>query len=134
MFEAQLKEDLKTIFKAQKISYDQPSDVKEQECLWVQVEQPNFTFRDKVQRCKVTGTCTMFGNSEKLTFGYFARCIAEMPKALQSRFFFSDIDANTKFYQNIVQRDFSFVYFLDIQYDPDQGTLTSVELTTITED
>lgn len=134
MFENQLKEDLKLIFQPEKVTYQQPSEIKEQSVLFVNVEQPNPTFRDKVARFKVSGKCTMFGNSDKLTFGYFARCIRGASKELNSKFHFSEIDANTKYYQNLVQRDFSFVYFFETEYDPDTGSLTSVEFETITED
>lgn len=134
MFEAQLKEDLQIIFKPEKVTYQQPSDVKEQSVLFINVEQPTPTFRDKVARFRVTGKCTMFANSEKLTFGYFARCIAGASKELHARFHFSEIDANTKYYQNLVQRDFSFVYFYETEYDPDTGTLESVEFETIIEE
>lgn len=134
MFEAQLKEDLTVIFKAQKVTFDQPSSIKEQDFLFVDVEQPKITFRDKVVRCKVSGKCTMFGNAEKLTFGYFARCIAAAPASLNRRFHFSEIDANTKYVNNLVQRDFSFVYFFEDEYDPDTGEVTSVEFETIIEE
>ncbi len=134
MFENQLKEDLKLIFKPEKVTYQQPSNLKEQSVLFVNVEQPQATFRDKIARFKVTGKCTMFGDSEKLTFGYFAKCISGASKELNSRFHFSEIDLNTKYYQNLVQRDFSFVYFYETEYDPDTGLITSIVFETVTED
>lgn len=127
--EKQLEDDLKIIFGAKKITYEQPSDLKEQECIFIEMEEPKTSFRDKKIHIVVSGRGSMFGNSEKLTIGYFAKCIERMSKELSKRFHFRNVDANTKYFGNLVQRDFSFVYFFDDQYDPDTGTMTSIQLT-----
>lgn len=108
--------------------------MKEQECLFISIEDNQVRFKKKLKRYRLEGRLTMFAQSDKMPVDYFATRIFEMPKALQARFFFSEIDANTKYYQNLVQRDVSFIYFFETQYDPDTGTITSVEVETITED
>lgn len=132
--ETQLKEDLAVVFKPIKISFGQPSDIKEQECLFINIEETQVRFKKKLKRYRVEGKCLMFAQADKMPVDYFATHIFEMPKALQARFFFSEIDANTKYYQNLVQRDVSFVYFYETEYDPNTGTIESVEVETITED
>lgn len=129
MFEKELESKLKKIFGVKKVTYDQPSDTREQECLFLEVEVPNNSIKDGRALARVTGKATMFGSAEKLHFGFFSKAIRQASIDDTRPFFFSDIEANTKFYQNIVQRSFSFVYFFTTQYDPKIGTLTSVEIT-----
>ena len=58
----------------------------------------------------------MFGNNDKLTFGYFSKRIAKSDPEDTKSLFFYDIESNTKRFQNIVQRGFSFIYFFNSQY------------------
>jgi hypothetical protein len=128
MFEKKLAEQLQKIFDVKKVSYDQPSpETYEQEALYVEIETSWNTFGKKRVRAKVTGNVTMVGPNDKIPFGFFSKAIHEADKSLTKDFFFFDIEVNTKRYQNLVQRGFSFVYFFDSQYDPDTGSITSVE-------
>lgn len=132
--ENQLKEDLAIIFKPEKVTFGQPSDIKEQQVLFINIEKSDVRYKKKLKRYKVEGKLTMFAQSEKMPGDYYSTHVYEMPKALQARFFFSEFDANTKYYQNLVQRDVSFIYFYETQYDPDTGEITSVTVETTTED
>lgn len=132
--ETQLKEDLAIVFKPQKVTFGQPSDIKEQQVLFINIEETKTTFKKKKKRYRIEGKATMFAQSDKMPADYFGTCIMESPKAINARFFFSEIDANTKYYQNLVQRDVSFIYFYETQYDPETGLITSVTVETTTED
>lgn len=128
MFEKALQEKFKTIFQLKKVRFDRPSDeTPEQQCLFIQVDTPHVTIKDKQQRARVAGQAVVFAEAEQMPFGYIAKKIAAADKALTKDFYFFDIDQNSRTYVNIVQRSFSFVFFFNSQYDPETGTITSVE-------
>lgn len=132
MFEKELADKLKSIFKCTKVTFDEPGPkvdmAKEQGTLFVNVEMPKFTFSDGRVKAIVTGSASMFGRNDALTFGYFATSIEEAPYDLTKDLFFSDFEANTKRFRDIVERGFSFTYFFNSQHDPDIGTITSVDI------
>lgn len=129
MFESTLEQKLKTIFEVKKVTYAEPSPMGEQECIFVEVTDSLNSIKDGRAKAKVTGTITMIGQGEKLPFGFFSKQIAKAKRELTADLFFYDFEQNTKRFQNIVQRTCGFVYFFDAAYDPDQGTITDVELT-----
>lgn len=129
MFEKALEEKFKAIFKVAKVTYDQPGSSQEQEALFVEIENSYNSFSDQKEKARVTGKAIMFGNNEKLTFGFFSKAIAQADPNLTKDLFFFDFEANTKRFQNIVQRGFSFVYFYDGQYDPDTGSIEEIDFT-----
>lgn len=126
MFEQDLEDKFKAIFNVKKISYDSPGESQEQECLFIQIEEPKFTFKDGGVKALVTGKAIMFGRNDALTFGFFAKCIAQAAAALTKDLFFEDFESNTQRFRDKVQRGFSFTYFFNSQYDPAIGTITSV--------
>lgn len=129
MFEKELIEKFKRIFGVEAVTMAQPVGSTEQEKLFVEVENPKMRVSPPVAVARVTGTASMFGNGEKLPFGFFAKRIAQADHADIKDFFFSDMEQNTKMMGNLVQRSFSFVYFFRGQYDPDQGKIETVDLT-----
>lgn len=129
MFENKLKEDLKSIFKVKKITYDQPSNMDEQDCIFVEIESSNNQIRDGRVRAQVTCTATIYAQNDKLPFGFVSKAIKQSDPTITKNFFFYDLEQNSKTYQNLVQRSFSFVYFFSGQYDPNIGNIDEVELT-----
>ena len=127
MFEATLEAKFKTVFDVKKVSYSLPGESEEQECLFVEVESARNQVTDGNIKIVVQGKASMFANGDKLPFGYFAKKIAEHLSDTKDLFFF-DIEANSRIYQNKVQRGFAFVYFFNSQYDPDLGTLNSIDI------
>lgn len=130
MVENVLSEKLKKIFRVKKVSFDDPGEAGEQECLFINVENAVNSVRDKVIKQKVVGTLTMFGTNQKLPFGYFSKCIQEADPADTKDFHFHDFETNTRRFKDKVQRGLSFVYFFSSQYDPEKGTLNEIEFTT----
>ena len=125
MFETTLTEKLQKIFELEKVTYDLPGESKEQECIFVQVENVKSQVRDGLYHAKVQGKVVVHAESSKLPFGYLSQRIAAHPDDTKDLFFF-DLEENTRLYENIVSRGFSFVYFFNSQYDPAIGTITSV--------
>ena len=127
MFEASLKNKFKSIFEVKKVTFDDPGDAQEQECLFIEIENARNVIKDDRAKSMVTGSCVLYGNNDKLPFAFFSKKIKEADAALTKDLFFYDIEQNTRTFRNIVARGFSFIYFFDTQYDPDQGTINAVE-------
>lgn len=129
MFEKELIQKFQRIFGIEAVTFDQPGSSQEQEKIFVEVDLAESRISPPMARARVTGTATMFGNAEKLPFGFFAKRINAASPEDTKDLFFSDIEGNTKIMGNLVQRSFSFIYFFRGQYDPDQGKIESVTLT-----
>lgn len=130
MFEKQLESKFLKIFNCKKVTFDQPGQSQEQEVLFVEIEVAKNIVKDGQVVSKISGSASMFGNNDKLTFGYFSKRIAKSDPDDTKSLFFYDIESNTKRFQNIVQRGFSFIYFFNSQFDPETGSIDSVTFTT----
>ena len=128
MFEKELAEKMKAIFKVKDVTFDAPGDSREQDKLFIEVEDPKFRITDKKARAMVTGKGTMFGRNEALTFGFFSQAIAIADNALTKDLIFRDFETNTPRFRDIVERGFSFTYFFSTQHDPAVGNMTSVDI------
>ena len=133
MFEADLTEKLQTIFGFKNVSFDLPAETVEQEKLFVAIETCRSHVKDAIIKAKVTGKIHVHVNREKMPYGYFAKRIAEAPGEITSDFFFYDIEENTGRYLNIAERSASFVFFFSTQYNPEVGTMTSINFEQVTE-
>lgn len=128
MFEKELAEKMKAIFAVDEVNYDAPGDSREQNKLWLEIESPKFTFTDKKAKAIVTGKGTIFGRNDALTYGFFAKAIANAKNELTKDLFFSDFETNSNRFRDIVERGFSFTYFFNSQFDPAIGNMTSVDI------
>lgn len=131
MYEKHLIESLKKIFDLKKVTLSAPGESPEHECLFVDIETSRVKISEKRAKIRATGRCRLFGNSDRMPFGYFSQRIEASDRQDLSPFFFYDLEENANLIQNIAERSMSFVYFFDGQYDPDQGTLTSLEIEVI---
>ena len=127
MFEKTLQATFEKVFDFKKVRYDQPGESREQETMFVEVENARASVVDGEERARVEGKVTVFVEHDKMPFGYFAKCIEAHPAECKDLFFFA-FEENQRLYGNIVQRGFSFVYFFRSQYDPDLGTLNQVNI------
>lgn len=126
MFEKALEEKLKRIFHVKKVVYDQPGESREQDCIFIEVEQARNRVSDARFLSRVNGNLIIFGRSKELPFGFFSKAIAEADLELTHDIAFFDFELNSKYFRDLVQRTVSFVYFFDSQYDPDVGSITSM--------
>lgn len=118
---------LKRIFDLDKVTFDNPGESNEQNCMFIQVEKADVRIRDGRQISKSMGTLRVFANADKLPYGFFAKKIAEASPVDTERFFFG-AEENLGTFQNIAERRFSFVFLLDSQYDPALGTISEVNI------
>ncbi len=128
MFEEVLSEKLKKIFSMKKASYNQPGDSHEQGVLFIDVVNARTHIKDALQVARVNGKIRIYAQHEKMPFGFFTKAIAQAEGDQIADLFFYDLEENDSRYQNIVERSASFVFFFSSQYDPDVGTLTSLNL------
>lgn len=131
MFENSLKEKFETIFEISKVTYDQPGESKEQECLFINVEKCLNKVVDGHFYCRVRGKGFVFAQAGKIPFGYFSKKINKSDPALTKDLHFSEIEESENLYENIVQRSFTFVYFFNSQYNPVVGNIEDIEIEAI---
>lgn len=129
MFEKELAERLRLLFKMKKVTFDQPGESNEQDCIFVSVENPRIRFKDGRATARVSGKITIQGNSERIPFGFLSKAYQEADSALKKDIVFLNMEQNEKYYRNLVQRTCDFVYFFSTQYDPNMGTIDSVDIT-----
>lgn len=127
MFEAKLKSSIENIFGLDKVSFDVPSEHQEQECVFIQIVRAKPTIKDGRQLCLVEGTVRVFANSEKMPYGYFMKRLRDAPETDTKGLVFFDFEENAGTFRNITERSLGFRYFFDSQYDPEIGTITSIE-------
>ncbi len=131
MFRSILTDQFKRIFALEKVTFSAPGESQEQECLFVDIQRSRNRIKDGRALARVTGSLTIFGNADKLPFGYFSKCISkassDQPADVAGLFFF-DFEENSLVTQNIVQRSCSFTFFFNSQYDPEVGSITSITL------
>jgi len=134
VFENQLKETLRAIFQFKKVTYDLPSEeMPEQECLFINIDRSRNTIKDGRQFAMVTGSMAVWANRDKLPFGFFSKKIQEADISLTKDLYFYELEDNTRTILNICERRGSFTYFFNSQYNPDLGTIESVDIDITTE-
>ncbi len=126
MFEAELKDKVQRIF-GTKVSFTLPGESQEQECIFIDVQSAlNFIKKGK-EISTVRGTLLMYANSDKMPFGFYSKKIMLADPSLTKNFYFYNMDGNSKTIQNIVERRCDFVFLYSNEYDPNGGSLTSVD-------
>lgn len=135
MFRASLKEKFERIFDLPKVTFDSHGDKefvhddsKEQLCIFIEVSESLNYIQDSQAIAKVTGTGTVFANSDRLPYGYFSKKIHAAAIEDVKDLFFYKLEENAGQMVNIDQRSFSFIYLWKAQYNPNQGTLNQLEV------
>ena len=127
MFRKELKRKLSEIF-AMSVSFQKPSDdTPEQEIIFVEIDDSQSKVTHGKQVAKVNGSLVMYAPQEKLPFGFFTKKINQAGAELNQGFFFYGMDENKKTYVDLVERRCRFVFLYSGDYDPEAGTMTSVE-------
>ncbi len=127
MFESALSDKLMKIFDMKKVSFNLPSDMQEQETIFIEVDSSKNGIKDRLQVAKVTGKIRVFANQDKLPYGYFSKKIKEASNEDTKDMFFYNFEENAGTIQNITERNLGFIYFYTGQYDPSIGSITSLE-------
>ena len=129
MFEKELEGKFQRIFDFKKTSFREPSVDQEQEHLFIKIESAKNAVRDKKFVGIAKGKIHVFASSDKLPYGYFTKQLAKSKAADLQGLFFFDFEENSGTIDNIVERTCSFIYFFDIQYDPDLGLMDGFDST-----
>ncbi len=133
MFRSDLERRLKSIFGFSKVSFDAPSDAYEQDTLFIEIEQcKSNTSAKGIASAYVAGHFTTFSQVGKMPYGFYNKKIKEADAELTRAIFIFDADQNVLSsnarFQNVEERRTRFVFLYSAQYDPNQGSLTSLEL------
>lgn len=128
MFEKKLKNKFEKIF-GMRATYDLPSEGKEQERIFISIESSRNKVTHGSESAKVQGVISIFGNSDKLNFGYITKCINNADFKDTSDLFFYNIENNSRYYGNLVERRAGFIYLYKGDYDPNQGEIREIDYT-----
>lgn len=128
MFKKSLQDKLIKIFAIEKVSFDKSSKENEQGCLFVEVESCNSSIKDDLEVCRVRGKIKIYTTSDKLPYGFFNKRIQLSDTKHTKDIFFHDLEENSSYYGNLVERTMSFVYFFSGQHNPIVGRIKSIEL------
>lgn len=136
MFKNDLQRRLCKIFDVEKITYDAPGDSFEQDTIFIAVAKCTTRVSDMNggrETAKVEGSLTMYSQNNRLPFGFFNKRIEKADKQYTDNLFFYDIDVDVETsparMQNIHERRVGFIFLYDSQYDPERGSMTSLDLT-----
>ncbi len=102
-------------------------EVKEQNVLYVDVVNSVGTTKQGRAIFKVSGDIFIYAPNDKLTFGYFNKCLEKADPSDSLDLFFHKIDYSGEYMGNLVERRCSFVYFYSAQYDPEAGEINEIE-------
>ncbi len=124
--------DLKVSMDLSQIKFSDKGYSGEQETLFVEILSSMTKIKDAREVARVNGKCTVFANGDKLPFGYFNKQI-DLAGAECADLFFHDLEGSVNVFGKLVQRSFSFVYFFNGQYNPEVGTMTSINIEQVIE-
>ena len=132
MFKKELKNKLSQIFGLKKTTFDAPGESFEQDTLFIEISSAQSKVTQSRETAKVEGQIVVYSQGDKLPYGFFNKRIEQADPSLTRDFMFFNMDQNVANsparIQNIYERRCSFVYLYSAQYDPSQGSLTSIEL------
>lgn len=128
MFKADLTSKMKQIFGINRVSFDRPGESMEQEMIWIEVDSSMNRISPPRQTAWVKGKIRIFGNSDKLPYGFLSKRINAANPDLTRDIFFYDFEENAETFRNIVERSMSFHYLYEGQYDPAIGEISEVNL------
>lgn len=133
MIEDLISTKLKSVFGLSKVTFDLPGESLEQDCLFIDLNTSHLNVKDGQFTGRVEGEAKVYTQRSKMPIGYFAKCIAKHGQGDAKQFFFYDIEETTKTFQNLVERSFGFIFFFDSQYDPEVGTINTINIQRVSE-
>lgn len=128
MFEKRLAAQLQKIFDLGKVTFDAPGESQEQEGAFVVISSAKTRVKDGHEIAHVAGVIHVFGASNKIPYGFFAKKIDAASAEDRKGLFFHDFEENKGKFRNIVERSVAFQYLFDGQYDPALGRIETVNL------
>jgi hypothetical protein len=137
VFRKDLERRLKAIFGFKKVTFSAPADDSaigtfEQDTGFVEISDCQSSAGFGSARAKVECTLRTFTQDDKMPYGFLTKKIQQAKAELTDPLFFYEIDTNVASsparIQNIHERRTRFQFLYSEQYDPDQGSITSLEL------
>ncbi len=132
MFKEQLKENLAAIFGFRRVSFNAPSEVYEQDTLFIEIKNVLSRTSSGMAYARIDGELVVYSQAEKLPYGHFNKRVEKADPVLTRPFFFHDFDTDIASsparMMNLSERRTKFVFLYSGQYDPRQGSLTELDL------
>ena len=132
MFKKKLQSHLENIFGIKKVSFNEPGDTFEKDTLFVQVVKSTSRVTEGYVYAKVEGVLIVFSQLEKYPYGFMNKKIQSANREETKDLFFYDIDVENLGSEarlmNLCERRTGFLFLFKDQYDPNQGSLTSLEI------
>jgi hypothetical protein len=128
VFRASMEQKLLSIFGLKKVTFSMPDPAAlEQTIIFVDIQKcVTRTSRGK-EFSRAHGTISIFSDSDRIPFGFYAKKINQASPVDTKGFFFYNFDQNEKYNGKLVERKIDFIYLHDAPYNPETGTITSVE-------
>lgn len=126
MFEKDLQDKLRRIFRIERVTFDTPSETNEQEGIFIRIDTARNKIHNKKQTAKAQGAIRIYANNEKMPFGYLTKMLEMAAPADKRDIVFTALEENVGTYRNLVERSASFIYFFSGEYNPTVGHLEQV--------
>lgn len=124
MFEKELQSKIQAIFKPKRTDFWK--DNVEQDVAFIKITQANVHVTEGKQRGRASGTVTIFADQDRMKHGYFQRALANADLSLTRNLSFFNLDQSLGVVADLDSRSCEFIYFFEMQYDPEQGLITEL--------
>lgn len=130
MYQEQLEEDLKKIFKTKAVRFCRAEGLLEQDVLCVDITAQRIGAQEGKAWARVSGTVAVRGTNKKNPSGFLAKKVAQADPQVLARFWFAsgETPVNIPVEWEIKAYKLDFTYFYQEEYAPVKGILEYAKL------
>lgn len=130
MYQKQLEEDLKKIFKTKAVRFCRAEGLLEQDVLCVDITAQRIGAQEGKAWARVSGTVAVRGTNKKNPSGFLAKKVAQADPQVLARFWFAsgETPVNIPIEWEIKAYKLDFTYFYQEEYAPVKGIIEYAKL------
>lgn len=130
MYQKQLEEDLKKIFKTKAVRFCRAEGLLEQDVLCVDITAQRIGAQEGKAWARVSGTVAVRGTNKKNPSGFLAKKVAQADPQVLARFWFAsgETPVNIPVEWEIKAYKLDFTYFYQEEYAPVKGIIEYAKL------
>lgn len=130
MYQEQLEEDLKKIFKTKAVRFCRAEGLLEQDVLCVDITAQRIGAQEGKAWARVSGTVAVRGTNKKNPSGFLAKKVAQADPQVLARFWFAsgETPVNIPVEWEIKAYKLDFTYFYQEEYAPVKGIIEYAKL------
>lgn len=130
MYQKQLEEDLKKIFKTKAVRFCRAEGLLEQDVLCVDITAQRIGAQEGKAWARVSGTVAVRGTNKKNPSGFLAKKVAQADPQVLARFWFAsgETPVNIPIEWEIKAYKLEFTYFYQEEYAPVKGIIEYAKL------